>query len=299
MQKLKKVLKSLVKSNPKKREKKESPKKPHAAPKAQKAAGLKASVKLEKNSAKKLRSKTPKKDLPKNLSAKKPRGVQSSKVALPRPLKKPEVQKEVKKEIKKEKLVKADKKEQKPLTVEKPESSQLLKKNLKKAKSHEATLSPEKVAKPLAKEPKVIAVLKDKLVPEAKQDYSDAEVILTDAEGRRYCRVKECDQIANVDAYCRYHYLLFWKKIQVRKKILTEGKLERYVEELTARYPDKYLEMLRKDLRSEKDFLSAIQELELDDSSGENELEDEAQSYIEEVRGMSSEGGSSREDEDF
>ncbi len=135
---------------------------------------------------------------------------------------------------------------------------------------------------------------------EAEDTADEAEVVLTDAEGRRYCRVKECDQISLVDAYCRYHYLLFWKKIQVRKKILTEGKLERYIEELTARYPDKYLEMLRKDLRCEKDFMAAITELEIDESGVDSEYEDEAQSYLEEVRGMSGEGGgSAREDEDY
>lgn len=130
------------------------------------------------------------------------------------------------------------------------------------------------------------------------EDEGPEEVILTDAEGRRYCRVKDCDQISMVDGYCRYHYLLFWKRIQVRKKILTEGKLERYIEDLTARYPDKYLEMLRKDLRTEKDFLSAITELEIDEASVDTEYEDEAQSYLEEVRGMSSET-SSREEEEF
>jgi hypothetical protein len=131
-------------------------------------------------------------------------------------------------------------------------------------------------------------------------DHSDdapEEVILTDAEGRRYCRVRDCDQLSSVDGYCRYHYLLFWKKIQIRKKILSEGKLERYVEELTARYPDKFLEMLRKDLRSEKEFLAAIQELEIDESAMESELEDETQTYIDEVRGMAEPGA--REEEDF
>lgn len=123
------------------------------------------------------------------------------------------------------------------------------------------------------------------------------EVVLTDAEGRRYCRVKDCDQLSSVDGYCRYHYLLFWKKIQVRKKILTEGKLERYIEDLTARYPDKFLDVLRKDLRSEKEFLAAIQELEIDESAGENEFEDEAQTFIDEVRGMGE--PAARDDEDF
>lgn len=132
---------------------------------------------------------------------------------------------------------------------------------------------------------------------EVEEIIEDEEIVLTDAEGRRYCRVKDCDQLAAVDTYCRYHYLLFWKKIQVRKKILSEGKLERYIEELTARYPDKFLDMLRKDLKSEKEFLAAIQELEIDESAVDNEFEDEAQTYIDEVRGMGE--APAREEEDF
>ena len=127
----------------------------------------------------------------------------------------------------------------------------------------------------------------------------DDEIILTDAEGRRYCRVRDCDQISAVEGYCRYHYLLLWKKIQVRRKILVDGKLERYVEELTARYPDKFLEMIRKDLRAEKDFLAAIAELEIDESANENEFEDEAQTFIDEVRGLTPESGTIAEDDDF
>lgn len=125
----------------------------------------------------------------------------------------------------------------------------------------------------------------------------DEDVILTDAEGRRYCKVKDCDQYAVVEDHCRFHYLLLWKKIQVRRRILIDGKLERYVEELTARYPDKFLEMIRKDLRSEKDFLSAIAELEIDESAMDNEFEDENSSFIDEVRGMSSEPTMTDEEE--
>lgn len=128
-------------------------------------------------------------------------------------------------------------------------------------------------------------------------DPADEEVILTDAEGRRYCKVKDCDQIASVEGYCRYHYLLLWKRIQVRRKILADGKLERYVEELTSRYPDKFLEMIRRDLKTEKDFLSAIAELEIDESAIDNEFEDEAQSYIDEVRGVAETSGLSEEEE--
>lgn len=147
-----------------------------------------------------------------------------------------------------------------------------------------------------AKAPKEVEVVETAEAPAEEEPVE--EVYLTDAEGRRFCRVRDCDQLAVVDTHCRYHYLAHWKRIQVRKKILTEGKLERYIEELTARYPDKFLEMLRKDLRSEKEFLGAIAELEIDESAIENEMEDEAQTYIDEVRGMGEAAGE-RQEEDF
>jgi hypothetical protein len=87
------------------------------------------------------------------------------------------------------------------------------------------------------------------------------------------------------------------KRIQVRNKILADGKFGKYVEELTARYPDKFLEMIRRDLRTQKDFLSAIQELEIDESENQSEGEEETQSFIDEVRGLGE--SSSMEDEEF
>lgn len=123
------------------------------------------------------------------------------------------------------------------------------------------------------------------------------DIILTDAEGRILCRVKDCDQPAVVEGYCRYHYLFFWKKIQNRKKILSEGKLEQYIEELTSRYPLKFLELIRKDLSSEPDFLSAIQELDIDEASTNvDDFEDE--NFMEEVRGIGS-GDTERVDDEY
>lgn len=136
----------------------------------------------------------------------------------------------------------------------------------------------------------------------AASNDSPDEIILTDAEGRRYCRVKDCDQVGVVEGYCRFHYLLLWKKIQVRRKILQDGKLQKYVEELTARYPDKFLDVIRKDLRTEKDFFSVIAELEIDESANESDFEEEAQNFIEEVRGIGDGGASgsiSDHDDDY
>ena len=155
-------------------------------------------------------------------------------------------------------------------------------KELKAKRADEETELAQKVSKKLpTPEPIIDDILKAPAI--------DANVppILTDAEGRPYCKVKDCDQIATVDGYCRYHYLLLWKKIQVRRKILIDGKLERYVEELTARYPDKFLEVIRKDLLNEKNFLAAIAELEIDESSNDSDFEEEDTQAIEEVRSFS------------
>jgi adenylate kinase family enzyme len=93
--------------------------------------------------------------------------------------------------------------------------------------------------------------------------------------------------VANVEEHCRYHYLLLWKKIQIRKSILNDGKLEKYVEDLTSRYPDKFLDVIKKDLKTEKDFLAVIQEMELDENAlNEIENEDEVQSFADEIRGI-------------
>ena len=129
--------------------------------------------------------------------------------------------------------------------------------------------------------------INDLVLDDSDTEEKDEEIYLTDSEGRRLCKVRDCDQISNVEGYCRYHYLLLWKKIQTRKHILVGGKLEKYVEDLMARYPDKFVEVIKKDLKTEKDFLSVIQELEIDESAlNEAESDDEVQSFTDEIRGI-------------
>lgn len=167
--------------------------------------------------------------------------------------------------------------------------------------------APEKKSKKAGKGPAAPVSGKTEAVAETEEYYDDdedmdgmgpEEVILTDAEGRRYCRRRDCDQLASVEGYCRYHYLLFWKRIQQRKKILTDGKLSSYIEELTSRYPDKFVEMIGRDLRTEKDFLAVIQELEIDESAGDDSQMEEDNSIIDEVRGVS-ETSHARDDDDY
>ncbi|MBY0314909.1 MAG: hypothetical protein K2Q26_05285 [Bdellovibrionales bacterium] len=168
------------------------------------------------------------------------------------------------------------------------------------AKDTKGDAKSAKASKADAKAAKTKGKVEEEIKVEAKPVVQQ-ELILTDAEGRRLCKVKDCDQPAVVEGYCRYHYLFFWKKIQNRKKILSEGKLEQYIEELTARYPLKFLELIRKDLNTEADFMGAIQELDIDENSNLDEFEDE--NFMEEVRGMSAGAaageGTDRVDDDF
>ena len=159
-------------------------------------------------------------------------------------------------------------------------------------------LKTKKGATPKTLQAKGAEVEVDPTVADAKVEAKTLkDVVLTDAEGRILCRVKDCDQPSVVENYCRYHYLFFWKKIQNRKKILSEGKLEQYIEELTSRYPLKFLELIRKDLSSEPDFMSAIQELDIDEASTDvDNFEDE--NFMEEVRGISS-GDTERVDDEY
>ncbi len=157
-----------------------------------------------------------------------------------------------------------------------------------KGEPSSVTVKVKKIASPKTLQAKGSVVEVVPAVVDVKNESKTVkDIILTDAEGRILCRVKDCDQPSVVESYCRYHYLFYWKKIQNRKKILSEGKLEQYIEELTSRYPLKFLELIRKDLSSEPDFMSAIQELDIDEASTDvDSFEDE--NFMEEVRGISS-----------
>ncbi|MCB0378083.1 MAG: hypothetical protein KDD33_06290 [Bdellovibrionales bacterium] len=174
--------------------------------------------------------------------------------------------------------------------VEKPKASGKVPAKKAEAPKAETTKAKETAKKPQAQEKPAAA----------KRIQIQRDVVLTDAEGRVLCRVRDCDQPSVVEAYCRYHYLLYWKKIQIRKKILSEGKLEKFIEELTSRYPNKYLELIKRDLSTEADFMHAIQELEIDgSSSNESDEYDDDQSFIEEVRGVSDRGDNDRDENEY
>ena len=83
--------------------------------------------------------------------------------------------------------------------------------------------------------------------------------------GDSICREVACEGLATSGGYCRMHYIKNWKRIKRKELIIKEGKLNRYIEELVAKYPEKYIEAIRQDLASDKDFSKVIHDLELDE----------------------------------
>lgn len=163
----------------------------------------------------------------------------------------------------------------------------VLKAKAKAPKVKAAPVPPKKEAAKKAAAPKKTDEQKkvEIIAQLAQRQQEEAEVVLTNADGQKYCRSPDCDLVGTTDGYCRLHYLALWKRNKIKAKILEGGKLDKYIEELTSRYPDKYLEMLRKDLSSEKDFSVIISEMDNEDQNDEAENDEEAGRFIEEVRG--------------
>lgn len=89
------------------------------------------------------------------------------------------------------------------------------------------------------------------------------------------CREVACEALSTSGGYCRLHYIKNWKKIKRKELILKEGKLNQYIEELVAKYPDKYIEAIRQDLAEDKAFAKVIYDLDLDESVDEFDVEGE------------------------
>jgi hypothetical protein len=83
--------------------------------------------------------------------------------------------------------------------------------------------------------------------------------------GEAVCREVACEGLATSGGYCRLHYIKNWKKIKRKELILREKKLNQYIEELVLKYPDKYIEAIRMDLSTDKDFAKVIYDLDLDE----------------------------------
>jgi hypothetical protein len=96
-----------------------------------------------------------------------------------------------------------------------------------------------------------------------------------EASGETVCREVACEGLSTTGGYCRLHYIKNWKKIKRKEIILRERKLNQYIEELVLKYPDKYIDAIRQDLASDKDFAKVIYDLDLDENADDFDGEGE------------------------
>jgi hypothetical protein len=89
------------------------------------------------------------------------------------------------------------------------------------------------------------------------------------------CREIGCELLAVAKGYCRLHYLKNWSRIQNKEVILRDGRLKNYIEELVNKYPDKYLEVIRKDLAFENEFAKVIADLEIVESTSDDLIDED------------------------
>ncbi|NUM89415.1 MAG: hypothetical protein HUU37_09450 [Bdellovibrionales bacterium] len=104
------------------------------------------------------------------------------------------------------------------------------------------------------------------------------------SQGKRRCREPGCDHDALMAGYCRLHYIKNWRRIKRKEAILASGQLNNYVEELVSKYPDKYLEVIRQDLASEKEWAKVVIDLELEAPEEDAATEEEAETVSDGAR---------------
>ncbi len=105
------------------------------------------------------------------------------------------------------------------------------------------------------------------------------------AKKESICREPGCSSVARMFHCCRLHYIKNWQKIKRKELILREKHLNRYIEELVAKYPDKYIEAIRNDLANDSEFEKVIMDLEIDENFDDIDYDaDSVDSLIENIR---------------
>lgn len=66
----------------------------------------------------------------------------------------------------------------------------------------------------------------------------------------RICKEEGCKNAATTGGFCRLHYLKNWKRLKREEQKRAAKRLNRYIESVVRRHPDRYLEIIKRDLRS-------------------------------------------------
>lgn len=66
----------------------------------------------------------------------------------------------------------------------------------------------------------------------------------------KICTEEGCHNAQTTDNFCRLHYVKNWKKLKEQAQKKSAERLNKYVEGICNKHPDRYMDMIRKDIRS-------------------------------------------------
>ena len=67
----------------------------------------------------------------------------------------------------------------------------------------------------------------------------------------KICLEDSCRNVQTTKGYCRLHYLKNWRAVRSQAQKKAADRLNRYVEGICKKYPDRFLEVIRRDLSTD------------------------------------------------
>jgi hypothetical protein len=68
----------------------------------------------------------------------------------------------------------------------------------------------------------------------------------------KICKEEGCHNAQTTAGFCRLHYLKNWKNIKKEQQERSAKKLNRYIEAICRKHPDKYIEVIKDEIKSNK-----------------------------------------------
>lgn len=69
----------------------------------------------------------------------------------------------------------------------------------------------------------------------------------------KICIEEGCQNAQTTKDYCRLHYLRNWKNIKETARLKAADRLNKYVDGLCKKFPEKYVDVIRRDIKTGKD----------------------------------------------
>ncbi len=76
----------------------------------------------------------------------------------------------------------------------------------------------------------------------------------------KICTEEGCNNTQTTKDFCRLHYLKNWRAIKEKAKKKAADQLNKYVDGICKKHPDKYIDVIRKQVRSGSEFILPVDE---------------------------------------